>query len=268
VAAEARLRRPALVAGALLALAAVVLTAMVVSSGEQVDWDQGRDRQDGARLRAVLVVRAEHALTAEVTATVRLTNAGDRPAWFRGSPCAGPGAPVARPEGASPGTPGPDAGAAVRERLIRAGEATAVVTLVPADDEPCDPGERRVRVDPGATLSWTHRSPGPVVDRSSAARATLVVQELDRAGRPAGRLRLVVPLAELPGSVGATIDQVVDAFLAEPRVVELLDVAGDDVLTVVRREGASWRLSLGSASGDVSAEVGPDLSVTDVRAGT
>jgi len=64
---------------------------------------------------------------------------------------------------------------------------------------------------------------------------------------------------------GLTIDRAVDVFLAEPTVVELLATAGEDgVLVGVTREGPIWRMSLGSAAGDLSAEVHPDLTVREV----
>ena len=71
------------------------------------------------------------------------------------------------------------------------------------------------------------------------------------------------------GDGGLTIERAVDAFLAVPTVGELVAAAGENgVLVGVTREAEIWRMSLGSAAGDLSAEVHPDLTVHNLNVQT
>jgi len=266
MAAEASRRRFARRAAAVVALVAIGATGLVVAFRDDVSIAEGRDSATGERLRATLVVALEDRPLAEATATLRLTNTSDRPSWYRGNECEGPGEPSIGPEGLRPlqGTVLEDG--SIRDRLIAAGEATLRVGLGRSDGELCEPGEGLVRVEAHETVSWAYRSSDIPVDRSSALVAVAVVNETNRRGRSAGRLRLMVPFPELPEARALTVDQAVDAFLADPTVADVVATAGEDgVLTVVTREGDVWRMNLGTSTGDLSGEVHTDLRITDVR---
>ncbi len=248
-----------------VALVALAATGLVVAFREEGSTAAGRDVANGERLRVTLVVKLEDEALAEATATLRLTNTSEEPAFYQGDECDGPGLPAIGPEGARPHQSGAIGAAALRDRMIAQGEASLRVELVVPDPGLCDPDAVAVRVEPGESVTWSYGAGDDAVDRSSALVATAVVREANRQGRTTGRLRATVPFAQLPDAGGLTIDRAVDAFLADPTVVVLVTAAGEDgVLVGVTREGAVWRMSLGSSEGDLSAEVHPDLTVREV----
>jgi hypothetical protein len=268
--AESSRRRRALIVAAVVALVGIGATGLVVAFRDDgASTVEGRDEGEGERLSATLVVRVEDEALADVTATLTLRNESDRPAFYAGNECAGPGDPRIGPVGAGPGGDvgrSIDATGPVRERLIAAGRAAQVIGLGRASGEFCEMGLSQVRIDPGDTQTWEYRSGEAPVDRSAAVRAVTVVDETTRTGRSLGRIRLVIPFPDLPEARGLSIDQAVDAFLGHPDVVALLRATGEDgVLTVVSREGDVWTMNLGSSRGDLSGEVHPDLTVSDVR---
>ena len=250
----------------MIALVGVAATGLVVAFRDEASIAAGRDVAEGDRLRVAFVVEVEDRTLAGATATLRLTNTSDQPAWYRGSECDGPGLPAIGPAGPPPRQSTALGNAALRDRLIAAGEQSLRVDLVVPDPGLCDPDLVAVRLDPGATVSWEYRSEADAVDRSSAVAAAVVVREANRRGRTTARLRAEVPFPEVPGGGGLTVDRAVDAFLADPTVVELVAAVGEDgILVGVTREGEIWRMSLGSDAGDLSAEVHPDLGVRDVH---
>ena len=269
MAAEASTRRRVRNAAAVLALLGVAATGLVVAFRDESSSAAGRDVANGDRLRVTFRVEVEDQPLAEATATVRLANSSDQPAWYRGDECDGPGLPTIGPEGDSPRQAATVGNAALRDRLIAAGEASFRVELVVAHPGLCDPDGTAVRLDPGESVTWEYRSGADAVDRSVPLVASVVVREANRRGRITGRLRAEVPFPELPGGGGLTIDRAVDAFLADPTVVELVTATGEDgILVGVTREGEFWRMSLGSDAGDLSAEVRPDLTVRNVNVQT
>lgn len=269
MAAEASTRRRVRNVAAVVALVGVAATGLVVAFRDEPTAAAGRDVANGERLRVTLVVEVEDQTPAEATATLRLTNTSDRTAWYRGSECDGPGLPTIGPEGAPARQSGSIGNAALRDRLIAAGEASLRVDLAVPDPGLCDPDVVAVRLEPGETVTWAYESGADAVDRSSPLVATAVVREANRQGRTTGRLRADVPFPEMPGGSGLTIDRAADAFLADPTVVELVTAVGEDgILVGVTREGEIWRLSLGSDAGDLSAEVHADLTVRNVNVQT
>lgn len=266
MAAEASTRRRVRNVAAVLALVGVAATGLVVAFRDEVTVAAGRDVANGDRLRVTLVVTVEDQPLAEATATIRLTNSSDRTAWYRAGECDGPGLPTIGPEGVPPRQAAAIGAAPLRDRLIAAGEASQRVELNVPDPGLCDPAVMTVSLEPGQTVSWEYESGPDAVDRSSAVVAAVVVREANRRGRTTARLRAEVPFPEVPGGGGLTIDRAVDAFLADPTVVELVAAVGEDgILVGVTREGEVWRMSLGSDAGDLSAEVHPDLGVRDVH---
>jgi len=269
MAAEASTRRRVRNAAAVLALVVVATTGLVVAFRDEGSTAAGRDVVDGDRLRVTLVVNVEDQPLAAANATLRVTNTSDQAAWYRGDECDGPGRPAIGPEGVPPRRSATVGTAALRDRLIAAGEASLRVDLVVADPGLCDPDVVAVRLDPGETVSWVYGSGADAVDRSSALVGTTVVREANRRGRTIGRLRATVPFVELADAGGLTIDRAVDAFLVDPTVTGLVATAGEDgVLVGVTREGDIWRMSLGSGAGDLAAEVHPDLTVRNVNVQT
>jgi len=266
MAAEASTRRRVRNGAAVLALLAVAATGLVVAFREEQTSAAGRDVATGERLRVILVVNVEDQAIAEATATLRLTNPSDRTAWYRGSECDGPGLPTIGPEGAPTRPSGAIGNATLADRLIAAGEASLRVDLVVPDPGLCDPDPVAVRLEPGESVTWEYETGSTAVDRSSTLVAAVVVREANRRGRTTGRLRAEVPFPERQGGSGLSIDRAVDAFLAEPAVVELVAAVGEDgILVGVTREGEIWRMSLGSDAGDLSAEVHADLAVRNVN---
>jgi len=253
---------------AVVALVGIAATGgLAVAFGGGGSTTEARDSATGRRLEARLVVELDDRPLAEATATLRLTNTSDQPAWYEGSECQGPGDPAIGPEGMRPPAVTALEEGSIRERLIAAGEATRRVSFGRADGSFCETGDDLVEVGPQETVSWDYRTVDLPVDRSSAVAAVFVIQEATRTGRPVDRLRLVVPFPALGDADGPTVNQVVDAFLADPNVADMVAASGDDgVLTVVSREGAGWRMTLGSSAGDLSGEVQPDLLVTNVHA--
>ncbi|HEY8059282.1 MAG TPA: hypothetical protein VID94_11045 [Acidimicrobiales bacterium] len=249
---------------ALLGIAATGGLAVVFrNSGSTTE---GQDSATGRRLEARLVVELDDRALAEATATLRLTNTSDQPAWYRGNECEGPGDPAIGPEGMRPPPVNALEEGSIRDRLIAAGEATRRVSFGRADGTFCEASEGLVEVGPNETFSWEYRTFDVPVDRSSTVAAVVVIGEVTRTGRSVDRLRLVVPFSALTDAGGPTVDQAVDAFLADPTVAGMVASSGDDgVLTVVSREGRGWRMSLGSSAGDLSGEVQPDLLVTNVH---
>lgn len=254
------------------AVAVVALVGIAATGGLAVAFGGGGstteagDSATGRRLEARLVVELDDRPLAEATATLRLTNTSDQPAWYEGSECQGPGDPAIGPEGMRPQPVTVLEEGSIRERLIAAGEATRRVSFGRADGSFCETSDGLVEVGPQETVSWDYRTVDLPVDRSSEVVAVFVIQEATRTGRPVDRLRLVVPFPALGDADGPTVNQAVDAFLADPTVADMVAASGDDgVLTVVSREGAGWRMSLGSSGGDLSGEVQPDLLVTNVH---
>ena len=265
MAADASTRRRIRNVAAVVVLLGVAATGLVVAFRDEATAAAGRDVVNGDRLRVTLVVKVEDQPLAEATATLRVANTSEQPAWYRGNECDGPGLPTIGPEGARPRQSGAIGAAALRDRLIAGGEASLRVDLVVPEPGLCDPDLVAVRLDPGESASWVYGSGADAVDRSSPVVATTVVREANRQGRTTGRLRATVPFPELAGAGGLTIDRAVDAFLADPTAVELVTAVGEDgVLVGVTREGAVWRMSLGSSEGDLSAVVHPDLTVREV----
>ncbi|MET0739405.1 MAG: hypothetical protein ABW035_14095 [Acidimicrobiales bacterium] len=252
---------------AVVALAGIVATGgFVVTFRDGASTTEGHDSATGRRLEARLVVELDDRALAEATATLRLTNTSDQPAWYRGNECQGPGNPAIGPEGMRPQPVTALEEGSIRERLIAAGEATRRVSFGRADGTFCEPGDSLVEVGPNETVSWDYRTYDLPVDRSTAVAAVVVIGEATRTGRPVDRLRLVVPFSALSDAGGPTVDQAVDAFLADPTVADMVASSGDDgMLTVVSREGQVWRMTLGSSAGDLSGEVQPDLLVTNVH---
>lgn len=266
MAAEASRRRRVRNAAAVLALLAVAATGLVVAFRDEDSTAAGRDVANGDRLRVAFRVEVQDRALAEATATVRLTNRSDRPAWYRGDECDGPGRPAIEPTGAAARPRAAVGDGSLRDRLIAAGEASLRVDLVVPDPGLCDPDRVAVRLEPGESVTWAYRSGADAVDRSSAVVAAVVVREANRLGRRTDRLRAEVRFPEVPGRGGLTIGRAVDAFLADPAVVELVAAVGEEgILVGVTREGEVWRMSLGSEAGDLSAAVRPDLTVRDVH---
>ena len=85
---------------ALVGIAATGGLAVVFGGGGSTT--EGQDSATGRRLEARLVVELDDRPLAEATATLRLTNTSDQPAWYRGSECRGAGRPRHRPEGMRP----------------------------------------------------------------------------------------------------------------------------------------------------------------------
>jgi hypothetical protein len=75
----------------------------------------------------------------------------------------------------------------------------------------------------------------------------------------------VVPIDADPDADGATVDQAVDAFLADGQVMDFVAASGDQgMLTHVTRVDAGWRIGLSSSVGDLSAEILDGVAVTSV----
>jgi hypothetical protein len=252
---------------AVVALVGIAATGgLVVAFRDSGSTTEGRDSATGRRFEARLVVELDDRALAGATATLRLTNSSAQPAWYQGNECQGPGDPAIGPEGMRPQPVTALEEGSIRERLIAAGEATRRVSLGRADGTFCEPGDGMVEVGPHETVSWEYRTVDVPVDRSSPVAAVVVIREATRTGRSVDRLRLLVPFSALPDAGGLTVDQAVDAFLADPTVADMVASSGDDgMLTVVSREGQVWRMSLGSSAGDLSGEVQPDLLVTNVH---
>jgi len=107
---------------ALVGIAATGGLAVVFRAGDSAT--EARDSATGRRLEARLVVELDDRALAEATATLRLTNPSDQPAWYEGSECQGPGNPAIGPEGMRPEPVTALEEGSIRERLIAAGEAT------------------------------------------------------------------------------------------------------------------------------------------------
>lgn len=252
-----------LVVGLVLAIAAVAATGLMVAFRDEASAIEGRDSARGERLKATFVVEVEDEAVADATATLRLTNTSDETAWFAPAECSVPTEPWIAPEGArAPGAV--ETHAPLRERLITAGATARSVTLYPDADAECAPPDGPVEVAAHETVTVAYVAEGQV-DRSSALRAVAAINEVTRNGRSIDRLRLVVPIEADPDADGATIDQAVDAFLADPQVADFVAASGDaGMLTTVTLEEDGWRIGLSSSIGDLSAEVLDGIAVTSV----
>ncbi|HYF44915.1 MAG TPA: hypothetical protein VD926_01815 [Acidimicrobiales bacterium] len=252
-------RRRLVVAGLVVGVAAIAATAFVVLRGGP-GTIEAEDRAEGERLQATLVVRLQDEAVSDAAAVVEVTNPSDRPAYYAGSECSGPTEPWIGPEGAR-GPAGVTVRGTIRERLIAAGAASRVVPLYPTTDPSCDATDRVIAVDPHETVTFEYRSSTDPVDRSSSLRAVAAITEVTRRGRELGRLRLVAPLETVGDDRRATVDQAVDAFLADAAVQAFLADADDDVLTHVAAEEDGWRISISAGADDIAADVGTDLLV-------
>jgi len=252
-------RRRFVVAGVVVGLAAIAATAFVVFRGGP-GTIEAEARGEGERLQASLVVRLRDEAVSDAAAVLEVTNPSDRPAYYAGSECSGPTEPWIGPEGAR-GQSGVVTRGTIRERLIAAGAAARVVPLYPTTDPSCDATDGVITVGPHETVTFEYRSSIDPVDRSSELRAVAAITEVSRRGRELGRFRLVVPLQAAGDDERATVDQAVDAFLADPTVQDFLAEADDDVLTHVAAEEDGWRISVSAGAGDIAADVGSDLLV-------
>ena len=268
MAAEAS-RRALLALGA-VALVAVAATGLVVASRGGAEPVQGRDRGVGERLEARLLVRVDDDPVAEATATLTITNPTRRAAWYRGNPCSGPGVPVLRPAGAGAAAQAGSAGGQdLRADLIASGEEGRTIPLRSDTEEVCTPEVGPVEVAPGASVRLVYDTAGLTVDRSAPVQVTARVVEVTRTNRAIGRVRLAVPFEAHADAVGTTVDQAVDAFLADPEVAGFIAAGDGDFLTQVHREDDGWRFGLSGDAGQLSAEVrAGTLAVTDVQLGT
>ena len=262
MAAEAA-RSRLLVVGLVLAIAAVAATGLMVAFGHDTPPIEGRDSARGQRLKATFVVEVDDEAVADATATLRLTNTSEETAWFAPVECSVPAEPWIAPEGAR----APDAvetHAPLRERLITAGATARSVTLYPDGDAGCAPPSGPVELAAGETLTIAYVGEDRL-DRSSPLRAVATINEVTRSGRSIERLRLVIPIEADPNADGATIDQAVDSFLADPQVADFVAASGNaGMLTTVTLEEEGWRISLSSSIGDLSAEVLDGVAVTSV----
>jgi hypothetical protein len=249
---------------------AVAITGLVVVAGSGLfvafrpgpGTIQEEASVQGERLSATLVVRLQDEAVTDADATVVVTNDSDRPAYYSGSECSGPGQPWIGPEGARAAQAGEVAtNGLLRDRLIAAGSASRIVSLYPSSDPACDADEGVVAVAPHESVTFEYHSNNDPVDRSSELRGVAALTEVTRRGRELGRLRLIVPLAAADGADRATVDQAVDAFLADAQVIEFLADAEDGVLAHVAPEDDGWRISVSASSGHLAADVGADLFV-------
>lgn len=270
MAAEAA-RRPALLAAGCLALVALAATGLVVTFRDGTATVEARDEATGERLEASLAVELEDQPVAAATVTLRLTNPTNRPAYFRGNDCAGPGNPAIGPRSSSAaaqsaGDAAPISDQTLRERLIANGERDRLVTLDRAGGELCDTGAGVVTVEPGETLAFEYATGSTLVDRAERVRATARVIETTRRGREIGRIRLAMAFDAHPDA-GGTVDQAVDAFLVHPEVADVLATADDQSwLTQVHREPDGWRIAITGDAGFVRARVlDAALAVVDVE---
>ncbi len=246
---------------AIVALVVVAAAGLVVSFGGGPGTVKGEDTARGERLEATFVVQLEDRPVSDAAATLELTNTSERPAWYENIECSGPSEPWIGPAGAR-GQGGVATEGPLRDRLIAAGVASRVVALYPTGDQGCDPGGGAVEVGPGETVTFEYRSGTDPVDRSSELRAVASVSEVDRRGRSLGRLRLVVALEADSDAPGTTVDQVVDAFLADPSVTAFVVETGEDgLLAHVAPDESGWRISVSTSDGHLAAEVHPDLTV-------
>jgi hypothetical protein len=251
-----------LVVGLVLAIGGVAATGLMVAFRNDTAAIEGRDSARGERLKATLVLEVEDEAVADATATLTLTNTTDETAWFAPAECSVPSEPWIAPEGArAPGAV--ETHAPLRERLITAGATARSVTLYPDDDE-CEPPDGPVELAAHETLTVAYVAEDHL-DRSSPLRAVAAITEVTRSGRSISRLRLVIPIENDPDAHGATIDQAVDAFLADPQVADFVAASGNSgMLTTVTLEEDGWRIGLSSSIGDLSAEVLDGIAVTSV----
>ena len=151
---------------AVLAAVGLVVTALVVRYGSDVD--EGRDDAVGERLEATLVARVRHRPVADATATLTITNTSTEPAWFLGGDCAGPPEPQIVP-GGDPPPSGPPSGS--RRELLRAEvEESRTVLLLRGQEryDHCDvPYDLvPVRLDPGVSRVVDYEVFQNLVDRA------------------------------------------------------------------------------------------------------
>jgi len=261
MAAEAA-RSRLLVVALLLAVVGVAATGLAVAFHHDPTALEVRDTARGERLRATFTVRVEDEAVAEATATLRLTNGADRPAYYVATPCSGPTEPWIAPEGARP-QGGLDPDQPLRERLLASAATARAVTLYPDGEIDCD-ADGPVEVAPGATLVVDFTGAG-TVDRTTPLEVVASIREVTRTGRALARLRLAVPVEAVDGEEAPTVDQAVDAFLADPEVADFVRAAGEDsMLTQVTREEGGWRIGLSASSGDLSAVILDGVRVTEV----
>lgn len=251
-----------LVVGLLLAVVGIAATGLAVAFRDEPASIEARDAARGQRLRATFVLTVEDEPIADAVAMLTLTNRGERPAFYAPVACSGPSEPVVAPEGAR-AAGAIDTRLSLRERLLAAGASARAVTMYPDADLGCE-ADGPVAVEPGETVSVEYVA-AEDLDRAAALQAVAVVREVTRTGRALGRLRLVVPIESTGGDDVASIDQAVDAFLADPQVADFVAAAGDEgMLTQVTREEGGWRFGLSASGGDLSAEVLDGVAVTAV----
>jgi hypothetical protein len=135
--------------------------------------------------------------------------------------------------------------------------------MYPDGEIDCD-ADGPVRLAPQADLTVDFTA-ADGVDRSTPLEAVATIREVTRTGRALGRLRLVIPIEGRGDEPGATVDQAVDTFLADPEVADFVRAAGDEsMLTQVSPEEGGWRIGLSSSRGDLSAVVLDGVRVTDL----
>ena len=251
-----------LVVGLLLAVVGVAATGLAVAFRHPAGTIEARDSDRGERLRATFVLRVDDKAVAGATATLRLTNATDRAAYYVATPCSGPTEPWIAPEGARP-QGGLDPDLPLRERLLASAATARAVTMYPDGEIDCD-ADGPVEVAPQATVTIDFAS-SDTVDRSSPLQAVASIREVTRTGRALARLRLVVPIEAAEGAEGDSVEQAVDSFLAAPDVADFVRAAGDEsMLTQVSREDGGWRIGLSASNGDLSAVIVDGVQVTEV----
>ncbi|HET9770865.1 MAG TPA: hypothetical protein VFS16_08250, partial [Acidimicrobiia bacterium] len=206
--------------------------------------------------------RVDDEAVADATATLRLTNTSDRPAYYAARPCSGPTEPWIAPQGARPDG-GLDPDQPLRERLLASAATARAVTMYPDGELDCD-ADGPVEVAPRENLTIDFTAAG-TVDRATALQAVATIREVTRTGRALARVRLVVPVAAEGDDPGASVDRAVDAFLADPQVADFVDAAGgESMLTQVAREDGGWRIGLSASDGDLSAVIADDGRVVEV----
>jgi hypothetical protein len=252
---------------AVLAVVGLAVTGLVVRY--RSDVDEGRDDAHGDRLEATLVARVQHRSVAEATATLTITNTSTEPTWFLGGECAGPPEPQIVPAGDPP--PNRPLVTSRRELLMAEVEDGRTVRLVrerERDDHCVAPLELvPVRLDAGTSSVVDYRSFDNLVDRARSVRTVALITETSSSGEPVADLRLDVPFDTISGAQQVPTEDVVDAFLEDPRVGEVGDRWVEIGPWVARRPGG-WRFTVLLGYEQLRAFVRSDtLEVVDVEIG-